>query len=111
MLGVTGRAHFPKCKKWASRASISGPSVSRPTGIDAGQAQLRLIATILRGLTAFPAVFKTLTAFATILKPLATILKALTAFLALTAYEALAVSTAITALIETRAIPAVEVKA
>ncbi len=50
--------------------------------------QLRLIATILKALTAFPAVFK-----------------------ALTAYEALAVSAAITALIETRAIPAVEVEA
>ena len=68
--------------------------------LDAGQSQLRLITTILKTLTAFPAVFKAVTA-------VATILKALTAFLALTAYEALTVSAAIAALIETRAIPAV----
>ena len=55
--------------------------------LDAGQSQLRLITTILKTLTAFPAVFKAVTA-------VATILKALTAFLALTAYEALAVSAA-----------------
>jgi hypothetical protein len=68
--------------------------------LDAGQPQLRLIATILITLTAFPAVFKALTVFTTILK-------ALTAFLALTAYEALAVSAAIAALIETGTVPAV----
>ena len=81
------------------------------------QPRLRLIATILKAtLTSF-AIFKALPALATIFKALkaltafATILKALTAFLALTAYEALAVSAAIAALIETRAVPAVEVEA
>jgi hypothetical protein len=73
--------------------------------------QLRLIATILKAVTAFSAVFKALTAVATILKALATIVKALTTFLALTAYEAFAVSAAIAALIETGTVPAVEVEA
>ena len=68
------------------------------------QPRLRLITTILKTFTTLATIFKALTAFATILK-------AFTAFLALTAYEALAISAAIAALIETRAIPAVEVEA
>ena len=52
---------------------------------------LGLITTILKTLTAFPAVFKALTAL-------------------LAAHEALAVTVAIAALIQTRAVPAVEVK-
>jgi hypothetical protein len=56
---------------------------------------------ILKALTTF-AVFKALTA-------LATIFEALAAFFALTTYKVFAISATITALIETRTIPAVEV--
>jgi len=59
-------------------------------------------------------ILKPFTAFSTILKPFsarATIFKALTALLALTAHKALAKTVAITALIKTRTVPAVEVEA
>jgi len=66
----------------------------------------------LWGLGLITAILKTLAAFSTILKAFAaraTIFKALTALLA--AHEALAVTVAIAALIQTRTVPAVEVKA
>src|SRR5262249_14412659 len=68
-----------------------------------GKLELHL-ATILITLTAFPAILKPFTTFATIFK-------ALTALLALTAHETLAESAAIAALVETGTIPAIEIKA
>jgi len=62
-----------------------------------------LITTILITLTTFPSAFKPITAFATIFKALA-------ALLTLAAYETLAESVAITALVEARTIPTVEVE-
>jgi hypothetical protein len=80
----------------AARAAAAGKPAERP--------QLRLIATILITVAALAAILEAFTA-------LATVLKALAALLTLTPYETLAVSAAIAALIETRTVPAVEVKA
>jgi len=65
--------------------------------------QLRLIATFLKAVATFPAVFKALAALAAF--------KALAALLTLTTYKALAISAAKAALIETGTVPAIEVEA
>jgi hypothetical protein len=68
----------------------------------------------LWGLGLITTILKTLAAISTILKAFAAraaIFKALAALLALTAYEALAVTVAVAALIKTGTVPAVEVKA